>query len=695
MSQEQIGSLLWTAPRSAYLPGEIITRELKAVDGEPIGPVTFHIETSPGSGFAGQVYRAVPQESIYLPPVVAVKVLRPRSQVKLWLRDLMFQICFQTSYAPRLREDAVQTGLIWQSILRAAVKIEMGSDQLVTQPFGYFWDPGLASFAEVHEWIDGRPARSEPDEYLLARLFHRPHPPDASEMARKKRFMDRLTGLCRQIGATGLTRQFEWWTCVSQDNVLTRKSPVFESDAASGESNKVPRPMGEEFCAVDCRPGLAIPFFGFFSPAHAQMILEGLRRGVWVHFDETNFDQLQAFLSRHASLRNLQPLINHLQDVESRYKSGLPNLWHSYKRVFREKGHLHNLRMSAARDLILLGQIAPECQEKFSKSPLSLQILLLTNNLPVFGPWITRLAAHPDYRRHLNRLFTKQKYRTTVFQAWQSLELPYWLAEGRINAQHRQNLQDKLGLYILEKIFFGWLPISIHRLLTDRQKVKDWIDSLFFQPLRILLDRTARTAWLDTILAAQYQRGMIPPELYQIHRGQIREPRMQGYIRDLSLTASLDVFSRLVYLLLSVYGISTNDFLPLGLAILSPIPPSGPIRVLYLLVQLVLDPGRARLWGQPVLRVLQARIAALFIAPWRWIGNFSPLVEISAFYTRLSFLLSEYIISQAAEKIPVFGGQGKLLEYAVFQLFYNLPLSLRHEMRDRFIKKTPGKFSEK
>jgi len=74
--------LHYTAPRRGYLPGEVIERDVQAIDGAPLGRVWFTIGTSPGSGYAGQVYHTATQQPGFLPPQVALKVLRPRSRWK-------------------------------------------------------------------------------------------------------------------------------------------------------------------------------------------------------------------------------------------------------------------------------------------------------------------------------------------------------------------------------------------------------------------------------------------------------------------------------------------------------------------------------------------------------------------------------------------------------------------------------------
>ncbi len=149
---------------------------------------------------------------------------------------------------------------------------------------------------------------------------------------------------------------------------------------------------------------------------------------------------------------------------------------------------------------------------------------------------------------------------------------------------------------------------------------------------------------------------------------------MQGYVRDLGFSLGLEVFSKLTYLALAVYGLSSGDFWPLGLALLGPIPPSGVARGLYGLARLGWEfPGIIRRKDR---RELMAHCLGLAVAPWRFIGNLFAPLEMLFYYRRLSLLLADHFVSQMVRGVPVFGGEGKLLEYWTFQMTFNLPLRL-------------------
>lgn len=674
--------LHYSAPSRGYLPGEVIERDVQAVDGALLGSVCFTVGTSPGSGYAGQVYRAAAQQPGPLPPVVALKALRPRSRLKNFVREALFELCFQSAFAPRLREEAVQAGLLWQMLLRAAVEAEFGLSGAVARPYGYFWDPSLASYVEVHEWVAGRPVRYEPDDTLLAGLFGRPRPSPDTEMARKKRFMDSLAGLCRRMGALGMARQFDWYTLVSQSNVLT-------IDQTSGENLGPPASAGQPaagLTAVDCRPGLAVPFFLPVSPAHARVILDGLRRGVLVHYAEADFVRLAAYLDSHPALTGLRPLAERLMQADSAIRGGLPDLWHTRTRLLRSAAFRAAVFQAAALDWERSGLAPPGAADCLAQRPRALAGLWLLARLPLAGPRLVRLLAHPGFRRHLRALVAQPVYRRAALACWRERDLPAWLAEERIPPVRARRLEASLAAYAAEKLFMAPLPASLHRLLTDPAKRRDWIDHHLLRPFRLLVSQPARCRWLEGILAEQRERGVIPPEKERALLGQLSEPRMQGFIRDLGLAAGLDIFSRLVYAALGVYGLSTGNFLPLGLAALAPVSPSGVLRFFYALARLAAElPAilTRRDPGHPPGRLFLARLAALLASPWRWLGNLFPLFEISAVYTRLAFVLAEYYAARAAAAVPIYGGSGRLLEYWVFQACFNLPLSLHAELFGR------------
>jgi hypothetical protein len=645
-----------------------------ALDGRSLGVEHFRVGESPGSGFAGQVYRAEPEgrvrfdgEGVARP--VAIKVLKPRSRLKRLFRDLLFQLSFQTSYAPRLREEALRSGLAWQALLRAAAGIELGDACTVARPLGYFWDAGLASFAEIHEWVDGRQTRYEADDGLLLRWLRRKPDSTRSEIERKRTFMSALVNLCRDIGATGLARQYEWYTLVSQANVLVR-CPMGAGEAGS---------TGSEFVAVDCRPGLAVPFFLPLSPAHLRIILSGFPKGNLAHFDEVDFEKLAAYLAAHEEAFSPPPgLVARLVEDDRRYRAGLLGLWGFTRRGFLGKEHWRSVKAAAVEDRRRLGHISPAWARRLGASPAWFLVFFLLDRLPVLGLPLMRLAFDERCRRHLRKYLTSPDYFRNAWEAKRAADLLDWSQEGRVSPERCERLASSFPAYLFDKALLGWLPAGIQRLLSDAEARFCLVRAWFMRPFSLVVSGEEREKWLVEILQEQSARGFLGEDQAMRLAQQAAEPRMQGFLRDNGFMLALEVLAKLLYLALAIFGLATRNFLPFGLAAFSPVSPSGLVRAVYVLAQLLAGmPGILRTGDG---RLLLARSIGLAAAPWRGLGNLFALLEMFAYYGELSLLLGNVFISRMVAAVPILGGQGKLLEYWAFQAAYNFPLSVRRAL---------------
>lgn len=654
--------------RRGYRCGEVIERLVYGLEGKEPVIRRFAITGRAGSGFAGQVYQAClegagpgqvgGQEQAGL---VAIKVLRPRHPWKEGLRDLLFWLSYQVPFAPRFSEAAVRSGLIWQELFRRAAQIKFHNGAAVARPLGYYWEEDMSSFAEVHEWVSGREMSYSADERLLDRLLGWAVPPADSEVSRKQKFMRALVDLCHEIGAPGLARQYEWYTFVSQANVLTRTAP------ASG---------GSEFVAVDCRPGLAVPFFLPLSPVHACIILRGLPRGVFAHYYEVDLAQLDAYLAAHPQeFGELAGLAERLKMDEQQYRAGLPDLWHKRARLVTDRAGRRALRDGLIAAWERAGLISTAQAGELRLCSRKFALFLLLANLPFAGRWLMPLLGDETYRRHLARFLFDPAYRRLAWGALKANDLLDWQDGGRLAPAHLAALAASIPRYLLEKLALSWQPSSCHRFATDQEYRREVFHALFVRPVRLCFDRAYREKWLAEIIARQQCRGLVDQEQAARLQLQAKEDRMAGYLRDLGVTAGLEGLAKAVYIILVTYGISSGNLWPLIIALLGPISPSGVARVLYILAQLVRDLPDIVKYKDT--RLLASRLLGLLVAPWRFVGNLFAPLEMFAYYSQASLLLGEYYASRIVAKVPVFGGKGKLMEYWVFALIYNLPLSMR------------------
>lgn len=669
--------LLVQPRRHCYFTGEQVNAIVFGLDGRYLGEERFQVSYSPGSGFGGQVYQALPMAGVigdtckgdaFHP--VALKVLVPQATGKRVFRDLLFRLSYQTGFAPRLREEALRCGLIWQELIRTAAGLEFGTDSLVTRPYGYFWDTRLASYVEIHQWVDGRAVRYEVDDGLLLRWLGRTTAIPDTEVSRKRACMVALVQLCQKMGAVGLARQYEWYTLVSQANMLTRTSRY------EGQG---------EFTGVDWRPGLAVPFFLPLSPVHARLIWHGFSRGVYVHYDEVDFKRLESYVQAHEDIfKPLVSLIRQLKIDDAHYRAGLPDLWSASDSLLRRREAKQFVKPAAVGDWRRLDRISQDEEARILASKWRFYTYFLLDNLPLVGGKLMCWLGNADYRRHVLDFWRVSAYRWETLAAQRSCDLLDWETRRRISQAHAKTLDGSMGAYLVEKITLSWLPRGMQRFFTDSNTRRQLVQALVVGPVRLLIDEGFRRSWLDEILAQQMQKGIVTPQQVDRLRAQAGERRMQSFLRDAGLTIGLELFAKLLYILLGVYGFRTRNFLPLGVAILSPIAPSGIVRAIYVLVQWILElPAILRSRDY---RLFRTRLLGMAAAPWRFVGNLFAPLEMFAYYSEMSLVLGDYLASKMAAMVPVLGGRGKILEYWMLNLTYNLPLSLKRFLEERNCK---------
>lgn len=647
--------------RRHYVSGETVGAEVKGLAGLVKGQTYFEIGRYVGSGFAGQVYQARPQNPDLSDghPWVALKVLRPRPRWKEMFRDALFRVCFQAPFAPRLRESALRAGLIWQELLRLAAAATFDQSDLIPRPLGYYWDSDLLSFVEIQEWVEGRAVRYEFDKEILLRWLGWPLSCPTTEMERKRAFMAHLVNLCHHLGATGLARQYEWYTLVSQANVLVRRDHS--------------RPDLSEFIAVDWRPGLAVPFFLPLSPVHARLIWRGLGKGQWVHFDETELDRLETYLQTQGEVVALmRPLVAQLKADEAQYRTGMLSLWPMRPRF---PATLFQVQQATLDEWQKRDLVSPAQAKVWQENRGRFWFYFWLEHLPILGRFIVRWWGNEWVRAHWYHLFTRRDYRQKVWRAYRARALLSWVDDGRVSLAHAAALRQSLPRYWLESWSLGWLPRSLHRLGVDAAARRQWFLLHLVMPVQLLLWHEHRVAWLTNLIERGSEQGLLPPETAQQLREQITTTRMAGFSRDLVLTLGLEFFAKLIYALLAVYGFAAANWVPLLIALLGPVSPSGVVRTIYLLGQLGYDlPHISR---QRDRRLLLARLSGLLIAPWRIWGNLCVPLTLAVYYPEMALFLSSYLVIQLARPIPVLGGRGSLWEYGLFRLVSNLPVALQ------------------
>jgi hypothetical protein len=168
--------------------------------------------------------------------------------------------------------------------------------------------------------------------------------------------------------------------------------------------------------------------------------------------------------------------------------------------------------------------------------------------------------------------------------------------------------------------------------------------------------------------------GMLTPEEAERIRGQVHDPMLQTYLTCLAVHLAMLPLTDLVVLAGAAWYSLTRDLsfaegarlAAYGVAFfaVAPLSPGSLMRGLFVL-------GVA-CWR----RSFRGLRIALALSFWRYVGYMAfPLQMVSAFPALARYLAARWA-TRAVRLVPVFGKPGGLLEHRMFDLTFNLPLTL-------------------
>jgi len=183
------------------------------------------------------------------------------------------------------------------------------------------------------------------------------------------------------------------------------------------------------------------------------------------------------------------------------------------------------------------------------------------------------------------------------------------------------------------------------------------------------------------MVAEGRRKGMVTEEDAQQIRSCIKEPFVQKYLKSLAVHVCTLPVTQVVSVAVAVWykvanGLSWADAWKEMVFILwvfqvTPISPGSLVRGLYV-VYLVLRERNFRDYN-----------IAVFLGFFKYVGYLAFPIQMAYRYPALARFMAAHWATGAANVVPVFGEHGALLEHAVFDLFYNRPLTVRRQMRRR------------
>ncbi len=664
-----------------YEQGAELIYDIQGVVPAKLGQVKLVVEEFIGGGYAGQVYRVKVLdiesseggvEGIQVGETYAMKILIPPSGFARLFRNMIYALAFQGPFSLQGNPAAARTGAIWQKFLRRGTKIRFDSERAVVDIHATFIDSTLGSCGEISEWIDGRMWRFEVDDDLDARFHWKVGDPEdnigSPEYRAKKTFMVRFVELMFEMGALELARQYEWATCKSQPNALKR----LESDPSPNEGH----------VAVDFRAGLALLPFLPMCPADFKLILKGIARGSWVQFDRGNLKKLENFIKTNPeSFEDMGEAFEELKENEKIYRDSLPDITHHHFRLLFSPKLWSSILNGSITSWRVRNQIDDEHSEYLTKNRFLALILYLLGLIPFLGKFIRKIWGRKDYKKHYARLFSNLSYFLRVGRARIAETLIRWHRAGRVDAERVQKL-SRSPVRFYSHLPLSILPAKVHRFFSDRRFFLRSLDNLFARPLRLYFKAEVREKWLRETVAQGKDRGMLTEEEAAHITSQLKEPFIQKYLKSLAVHVCTAPVTQIVSVFVAIIYVRMHPELPwqdamvhagliLGLFQVIPISPGSLARGLYVTFLVLRE------------RNFKDYNIAFYLSFFKYIGYLAFPIQMAYRYPELARFMAGHWATSAAHIVPVFGERGALLEHAVFDLFYNYPLTIQRRIQKR------------
>jgi hypothetical protein len=669
-------ALLRPFHRACYDPGERLALAVTGVIPANAGRAVLEVERFVGGGFAGQVYRVKllhldagngPIAGLSVGQAYALKILRAPSGFARRFRDFLYFLAYQGAFSAQVNPAAVRVGVLRQKLIRRAAAQRLGSETAVCDTYATFYDENLHSFGELNEWVSGRIWKFEVDDRLFERWEHTgPSPPDHNcpEYVHKKTFMRELVGLLHEMGAPELARQYEWWTCKSQPNALRRLGAEHSPDAG--------------LTAIDFRAGLALLPLLPMSPADFGLIARGLSRGRLVQFDRSDPRAFGRFIGTHRDdFADLQPVIDELRRQEPRYRRSLPDVTHHLFNLQTDAALRWSIKQGAITAWRNLGHVDAEHAELLERRRGPFPLMFVISLLPLVGGVVLKLWGSARRRAHLKRSLTSWDYLCRAMRGARIETLIAWHRRGRLGDERALKLVHRPVRYWLQRILFGWLPARWQRFLTDRAYAWQRLRQTVRFTVQFLRDPPFREEWLLDQVQLGREEGMLTESEADNISRQIKDPYIQKYLKSVAVHLCTLPVTQIVSLGVALYFLvafreSWQQSLAYAIGVLAffqvtPISPGSIVRGSYVVYLVVRERNLRDYW-----------VAGL-ISFWKYIGYLGFPLQMVAHDPALARFLAGRWAKNAVGFVPIFGERGGLLEHAVFDLFFNLPLSVKRD----------------
>jgi hypothetical protein len=436
--------------------------------------------------------------------------------------------------------------------------------------------------------------------------------------------------------------------------------------------------MNQCLTAIDFRAGLALLPFLPMSPGDFRLIFQGVFHGSMVQFDRGDIRKLQTFIDNNAQgFQGFETLVEELKISERDYRSSLPDIAHHHIHLITNK----ELRKKIRHEFISAWNKKGYADEKFMSRLNSSHLVFFffygLGIIPLFGKLLRRYSGCLNYRKHINHCFTSWSYFLKTMRVIRAELLLSWCMEGRGSPDKLFSLVDRPINFLFQRIFLSWLPGALHRLLTDWSYTKAKIIYTVQYPIKFYREADFREQWFRQQLKEGYEQGMLTREEYDKISSKIKEPFIQKYLKCVAVHLCTLPVTTVVSISIALYTMlflskNMQEGLIYAAAILAffqgtPISPGSITRGSYVFYLMIKERDIKNYW------------VAAIVSIWHYVGFLGFPMQMVTKYPALARFLAGKWATNIVGFVPVFGEKGALFEHKMFDLFFNVPLTIKRK----------------
>jgi hypothetical protein len=357
------------------------------------------------------------------------------------------------------------------------------------------------------------------------------------------------------------------------------------------------------------------------------------------------------------------------------------DITHNHFRLFFSSYLWKTILNSSVQGWKIKGLIDDKATAKLNKFKLLSLIFYLIGFLPFLGKYLIKFLANRTWRSHYLKIIFDWQYQRRALKATSAEKAIIWFRDKRISEDTALKISENLFVFFLHSIL-SILPPGMHKFITNYTYFKERLWYIFVRPIKLYFDSELREDWLRQMLKEGQQKRILSEEDSRIIESQLNEPFIQKYLKSLAVHVCTLPITQVVSVLIAVLYVLSHPEMPrtqswgIGLGIIAlfqviPISPGSLTRGLYVLYLVIKE------------RDFKNYNIAVFLGFFKYIGYLAFPIQMTYKYPVLARFMAVHWATDAVHIVPVFGESGALLEHWVFRLFYNWPLTIQRQMKER------------